>query len=143
MRVRIIRAWQGLDLRQRALLAQLVRYGVVGVGVTSFQIGVFNLLIGAGHRPPMIANLFATAFAMMVGYTIHSRFTFNGHGSRGNTARTAGRFVAANLLGLALNSLWVWLFTHMLGWSPHLVSLPMFFVTPAALFWLNRQWVFE
>lgn len=143
VRVIIIRAWQGLDARQRALLAQLVRYGVVGVGVTSFQIGVYNLLLGAGHRPPLVANALASALAMLVGFTIHSRYTFVGHGGRAGVARTAARFVAANLIGVAINSLWVWSFVHALGWSPHLASLPMFFATPAVLFWLNRLWVFE
>ena len=143
MRVTIIRAWQGLDVGQRALIAQLLRYGIVGVGVTSFQTGVFNLLIGAGRQAPMTAIVLATAAAMVVGYTIHSRFTFVGHGERGSTGRTVGRFFVANMLGFAVNSLWVWLFTGVLRLSPHLVSLPMFFVTPAMLFWLNRQWVFD
>lgn len=143
MRANIIRAWSGLDGDHRAFLAQLMRYGIAGVGVTLFQIACFNLLLGAGHRAPLVANTLATAVAMLLGYTIHSRFSFQGHGSRGNTARQATRFVAANLIGLAINSLWVWSFAHVLHVSPHLASLPMFFVTPFALFWLNRRWVFE
>jgi putative flippase GtrA len=142
MRASVNRMWTGLNQEQRAFLRQIVRYGVVGVGVTSFQIAVYNLLIGAGHRPPLLATVLATALAMAVGYTIHSRYTFDGHGERGNTAREAVRFVVANLVGLALNSLWVWLFTRVFGLSAHLVSLPMFFATPIALFWLNRVWVF-
>lgn len=138
-----MKAWSGLGGDHRAFLAQLMRYGVVGVGVTTFQIALFNLLLGAGHQLPLIANMLATAAAMLLGYTIHSRFTFEGHGTRDNTARQATRFVAANLIGLAINSLWVWSFAHALHWSPHLASLPMFFVTPFALFWLNRRWVFE
>lgn len=142
MRAGISRMWTGLDGEHRAFVTQIVRYGVVGVGVTSFQIAIYNLLIGAGHRSPLLATVLATAVAMAVGYTIHSRYTFDGHGQRGNTAREAGRFIAANLFGLALNSVWVWLFITVLGLSPHLVSLPMFFATPIALFWLNRVWVF-
>ncbi len=138
-----MRAWSGLDGDHRAFLAQLMRYGVAGVGVTLFQIACFNLLYGAGHQPALLANTLATGVAMLLGYTIHSRFSFKGHGSRDDIARQALRFVAANLIGLSINSLWVWGAEHVLRVSPHLASLPMFFVTPFALFWLNRRWVFE
>jgi putative flippase GtrA len=139
----LVRLWDGLADEHRALAAQLMRYGVVGVGVTLFQIGLYNLGLGAGHMAPLIANTVATAVTMLVGYTVHSRFTFDGHGSGASAARTGGRFVVANMIGFAVNSLWVWLFSAVLHWSPHLASLPVFFVTPALLFWLNRKWVFD
>ncbi len=143
MRDGLVRLWDGLADEHRALAAQLMRYGVVGVGVTLFQIGLYNLGLGAGHMAPLIANTVATAVTMLVGYTVHSRFTFDGHGSGASAARTGGRFVVANMIGFAVNSLWVWLFSAVLHWSPHLASLPVFFVTPALLFWLNRKWVFD
>jgi putative flippase GtrA len=139
----MVRLWHGLDPERRALLVQLLRYGVVGVGVTLFQIAIYNLLIGAGHRQPLIANTLATAAAMLVGYTIHSRFTFDGHGERESELRAILRFVAASMVGFAANSFWVWLFTAALHLSAHWPSVPMFCVTPALLFWLNRMWVFE
>ena len=143
MRDELVRRWHGLGHAHRALAVQIVRYGVVGVGVTLFQIAIYNLLSGPAHLAPLIANTLATAAAMLVGYSIHSRFTFEGHGTRGNVARTGGRFVAANLLGFAANSLWVWSFTGLLHWPRWTPSLPMFFVTPVLLFWLNRKWVFD
>ena len=143
MRDGLVRLWGGLADEHRALAAQLMRYGVVGVGVTLFQIGLYNIGLGAGHMAPLIANTVASAAAMLVGYTIHSRFTFEGHGSGASAARTGSRFVVANMIGFAVNSLWVWLFSAVLPWSPHLASLPVFFVTPVLLFWLNRKWVFE
>jgi putative flippase GtrA len=139
----LVKIWDGLAHEHRALAAQLIRYGIVGVGVTSFQIAIYNISLGAGHMAPLIANTVATAAAMVIGYTIHSRFTFDGHGSGASVARTGSRFIVANLIGYAVNSLWVWLFSAVLRWSPHLASLPVFFVTPALLFWLNRKWVFE
>jgi putative flippase GtrA len=140
---RLGRLWNALDEDRRAFVTQILRYGIAGVGVTLFQIGAYNLLLGAGHLAPLIALIVSTALAMALGYIIHSRFSFGGHGSRDNIARTGGRFVAANLMGLSINSLWVWLFTAIMHWSPHLASLPMVFLTPVALFWLNRRWVFE
>lgn len=144
LRASIERLWGGLNGGQRALVLQLMRYGIVGVGVTLFQIGAYNLLLGAAHRPPLIANTLATGAAMVAGYTVHSRFTFEGHGARASELRAIFRFVVTNgIVGLAANSLWVWLFATALRLSPHLASLPMFFVTPALLFWLNRMWVFD
>lgn len=143
MRDAMVRFWDGLAHEHRQLAAQLIRYGVAGVGVTLFQIAIYNLALGAGHMAPLIANTVATAAAMLVGYGIHSRFTFVGHGSGASVARTGGRFFVANMVGFAINSLWVWLFSAVMHWSPHLASLPVLFVTPLLLFWLNRKWVFE
>ncbi|HET8612336.1 MAG TPA: GtrA family protein [Sphingomonas sp.] len=143
VRASFLGLWGGLKAEHRALIAQIARYGVVGVGVTLFQIAIYNALSGPAHVAPLIANTIATAAAMLIGYTIHSRFTFQGHGRRDSVARTGGRFVAANLIGYALNSFWVWLFTAALHWPDWTPSLPMFFVTPGMLFWLNRMWVFD
>ena len=140
----LVRFWNGLDHSHRTFALQVVRYGIVGIGVTLFQIVLYNLLIGAGHQKPLIANTLATAAAMVVGYTIHSRFTFDGHGARASELRAIFRFIVTNgIVGLAANSFWVWLFTAALHLSPHWPSVPMFCVTPAILFTLNRKWVFD
>ena len=92
----------------------------------------------------MIANTLATAAAMVIGYSIHSRFTFDGYGERPSELRAIFRFLVTNgIVGFAANSLWIWLFTTVLHLSPHWPSLPMFCVTPAILFTLNRKWVFD
>ncbi len=139
----LVRSWNGLDEGHRALALQLLRYGIVGVGVTLFQISIYNLLLGAGHQRGQIANLLASAAAMVIGYTIHSRFTFKADEGRHDFGRTVWKFVVVNLAGIALNGFWVWLISRQLGLSPHWASLPFFFVTPAMLFWLNRKWVFD
>jgi putative flippase GtrA len=135
--------WSGFDPEHRALALQMLRYGLVGIGVTVFQIGCYNLLLGAGHQRAQIANLLASAAAMVVGYTIHSRFTFKVAEGSHDFTRTVGKFVVVNLAGIALNGGWVWLISKQLGLSPHWASVPFFFATPAMLFWLNRKWVFD
>lgn len=143
VRSNIVRLWQGLEGDHRALAVQLVRYAISGLGVTLFQIAIYNLLAGPAGVRPLIANTIAYAAALGVGYTIHSRYSFAGHGTRGNPARTGARFVAASLIGFAINSFWVWLFTVRLHWRDWTPSVPMLCVTPGALFWINRRWVFE
>jgi putative flippase GtrA len=134
--------WARTERHHQLLLIHMLRYGITGVAITTFQIGVFNALL-ASHIWPQTANIAATVIAMMLGYTVHSLFTFRGHGKSQNVARTLPRFIAANLIGLFVNSCWVWLIVIAAGLSPHWTSLPMFCATPAILFYLNRQWVFS
>ncbi|RYE86752.1 MAG: GtrA family protein, partial [Hyphomicrobiales bacterium] len=92
------------------------------------------------------ANLAWTAgfvAAMAVGYVVHSRWSFKGHGRRDNLARTGGRFVVVSLVSFALNSFWVWLLVQHFGlptWAP---IPPALGLTPLAVFSLNRHWVFK
>jgi putative flippase GtrA len=143
VRANIVRLWEGLDGDHRLLARQVLRYGIAGLGVTLFQIAIYNLLSGPADLAPLVANAIGYALALIVGYIIHSRFSFEGHGTRDNVARSAGRFVAASLVGFAINSFWVWSFTARLHWKDWTPSVPMLFVTPAIGFWLNRRWVFD
>jgi putative flippase GtrA len=142
LREAIDRLWHGLDADHRALLGQVLRYGLVGGMVTFFQIAVYNLLVGPGRIAPLTANPLATIAAMVIGYVIHSRFTFAGH-EGGGVAQTGWRYVIVTLIGFALNQGWVWLFTRHFGWPKWSPSLAFLFITPPVLFVLNRKWVFD
>ena len=127
---------------RRALAGQLVRYALTGglasiVNIAVYWIGRDALAIDA--------NLAWTAgfvAAVAVGYVVHSRWSFRGHGRRDSFARTGLRFVAVSLVSFALNSAWVWLLVRHLAlptWAPIPLVLG---ITPLAVFALNRQWVF-
>lgn len=128
----------------RAMLGQLLRYGIVGGAVTALQAGVYWLLAQKLHWHPQLANGAGYACAVITGYFAHGAISFRGHGGAGQRsgARMA-RFVTVSLLSLALNALWVWLTVTMLRgplWSP----IPLMgFVTPIFVFVLNRQWVYR
>ena len=127
---------------QRALMIQIVRYGLTGLGVTAFQSVLYWLGVYPLALAPLLSHGLASAAAVVLGYVVHSRFSFQGHGA-GRSGATFGRFVAVSLFGIALNSLWVWLLTGPLAlpeWTPILAYL---FVTPALVFALNRAWVFR
>ena len=129
--------------RHRALLGQLVRYTLTGGLASIVNIGVYWGLRDRAHVDPNIAWAIGFVAAVLVGYVVHSRWSFRGHGRRDNFARTGGRFVIVSLVSFALNSMWVWLFVSHLGlptWSP--IPLVLGF-TPFVIFWLNRRWVFE
>ncbi|PJG47918.1 polysaccharide biosynthesis protein GtrA [Sphingobium sp. LB126] len=134
---------QILTAEKQALFWQIVRYGLTGLFVTACQASIYWTLAAPVGLHPQLANGIGYLAAVLIGYVTHSAFTFRGHGSRDNQAARGVRFVAVSLVSYALNALWVWLcVTHMQWpeWSP----IPaMLFITPAAVFGLNRQWVFR
>jgi putative flippase GtrA len=142
LRATIERLWTGLGADHRALVAQIVRYGVVGLGITIFQISLYNLLVTLLHIGPLGANPLASAAAMLLGYISHSRFTFAGH-QAGGVTETGWRFVIVSLIGFALNQGWTWAFTRHFGWPKWSPSLAYLFLTPPVLYLLNRKWVFD
>ena len=131
-----------LDARRREVLGQLLRYGLTGGLVTLVYALVYAGLVRGAHVAPLVANIAGYLVAVVLGYLLHSRWSFRGHGQRDNAARTTIRFVLVSLLSLALNSLWVWIIVHGLHLSTLLPLVPISTVTPLVVFWLNRVWVF-
>lgn len=129
--------------RHRELIGQLVRYALTGGLASVFHLAIYWVGATLLGIAPLIANLLGYVTAVIVGYMVHSRWSFRGHGRRGNLARTGGRFVIVSLVSLGLNSFWVWLFVERLG-GPTWWPMPfMLGATPLVVFWLNRRWVFD
>lgn len=124
------------------LIGQLFRYAVTGGLASVVNIGVYWLLAARG-MDPNLAWTIGFVSAVIVGYVVHSRWSFRGHGRRGSLARTGGRFVVVSLVSFAANQFWVWLLVRHLGlplWAPY---PPVLLITPLLVFTLNRKWVFE
>ena len=127
--------------RHSVLLGQLVRYALTGGLASMINIGVYWVLAARGMDPNLAWTLGFIA-AVLVGYIIHSRWSFRNHGSRDNLARTGSRFVIVSLFSFGLNSFWVWLLVQLLEW-PLWAPYPLVLgVTPLLVFTLNRKWVF-
>ena len=127
---------------RRALLGQLIRYAITGGLASIVNIALYWLGRDRLGMDPNLAWTAGFAAAVAVGYVVHSRWSFRGHGRRDNLARTGGRFVAVSLVSFGLNSLWVWLLVQQLGW-PTWAPIPLVLgVTPFVVFSLNRAWVF-
>ena len=130
-----------LTRNNEEIAGQLVRYALTGGLASIVNIGVYWVLAGNGLDPNLAWTVGFMA-AVLVGYVVHSRWSFRGHGSRDNLARTGGRFFAVALVSFALNQLWVWLLVRHFGlpwWAPYPLVLG---VTPLIVFSLNRRWVF-
>lgn len=131
-----------LDDHHVALLGQLIRYGVSGVFVTALHQAMYlGMAEGAGIAP-QLANVIATIIATGIGYTIHSQWSFKGHGGTDGHARMGLRFVVVTAFGFLLNSLWIWIFHDLMHGEAWWPSPAMAILTPLAVFWLNRKWVF-
>lgn len=138
-------------MRDSGVLGQLVRFAVAGgLSTLVFSI-IYWPLATYGHRIgdiggraawPVAANVLGYLGAMVSGYFLHSRWSFQGHGERGDFARTGGRFFAVSLVSFGLNTAFVAILTgplHGPTWWP---LVPIVFVTPLVTFALNRYWVF-
>jgi putative flippase GtrA len=126
----------------REVLAQLIRFGLVGGFVTALGAAAYWVPATFLGVHPLAANVFGYLVAAGIGYVLHSRVSFRGHGSRDKPVQRTGRFLIVSLISLGLNSLFVGLLTgplHGPTWWP---VVPMIFVTPLVTFTLNRYWVF-
>lgn len=130
-----------LVAKHEEILGQLTRYALTGGLASLVNIGVYWAFAANGLDPNLAWTIGFLA-AVAVGYVVHSRWSFRGHGRRDNLARTGGRFFAVSLVSFALNQLWVWLLVRHFGlplWAPYPFVLG---VTPLIVFALNRRWVF-
>ena len=131
-------------LRDSGMLGQLIRFGIAG--------GISTVIYAAVYLPltfwvfaredAVYAVPFAFAAGVSIGYFLHSRWSFRGHGTRDRSGRQHGKFLIVQGFGLALNALFTWVLTgplHQPNWVP---LIPVVIVTPLATFALNRQWVF-
>jgi putative flippase GtrA len=127
---------------RRALLMQIVRYGLTGGFVTIVGVAAYWAVVHYAQKPPLFANLIAYLVSMTLGYFMHGRFSFRDTKTEGASAMQGGKFFLTSGISFGLNSFFVWLLTGLLhapNWSP----IPaMIFVTPAICFVIYRKWVF-
>jgi len=121
---------------------QLVRFALVGF----FLAGVYSAIywyLATYVMPPMLAVVVAFAVAVSLGFVMHSRWSFRGHGQR-EDHRLKIKFLAVQSFGFVLNEIFTWVLTGPLVHGPTWWPLvPAIFVTPLATYALNRQLVFR
>lgn len=125
-----------------AATGQLLRYGVTGLAITGLGAAIYYSCAEYLGIAPLIANTIAWLTGIIVGYAVHSQFTFRGHGRREDIRRTGLRFAFVNVIGYVLNSLWVWLLVDLARGSNWWPIVPMIAITPVATFVLHRRWTF-
>ena len=120
---------------------QLVRFALVGLFLAAIYSAIYYYL-ATYVMPPLVAVLIAFFVSVTIGFVMHSRWSFRGHGAE-EDRRMKVKFLAVQSSGLLLNEAFTWVLTgplHGPTWWP---LIPAIFVTPFATFMLNRQWVFR
>jgi putative flippase GtrA len=121
-------------------LGQLVRFGIVGLSLAALYSAIYWYL-ATYVMPPVLAVAIAFAVAVSIGFVLHSRWSFRGHG-KSEDRRMKIKFFIVQGSGFVLNEIFTWVLTgpmHGPTWWP---LVPAILVTPLATFLFNRQWVF-
>ena len=130
-----------LNLSNEAF-GQLVRFAMVGLSLAVIYSAIYWYL-ATYVMPPVVAVLIAFLVAVSIGFVLHSRWSFRGHGKSEDRAMKM-KFLAVQGSGFLLNEAFTWVLTgplvHGPTWWP---LIPAIFVTPLATFILNRQLVFR
>ena len=119
---------------------QLVRFALVGF----FLAGVYSAIywyLATFVMPPVLAVFIAFLVAVSIGFVLHSRWSFKGHGKR-EDRRMRIKFLAVQSSGFVLNEAFTWILTGPMNGPTWWPLVPAIFVTPLATYVLNRQLVF-
>jgi putative flippase GtrA len=128
--------------KHKDILGQLIRFGFTGALLTVLVAGGYWAVADVFGVEPMLSLTLNFLIFTGLGYILHSRISFRGHGSRGNLAARTIRFFTVNVIGFLSNQFFVWLLVKQLGGPTWWPVLPILFVTPLLTFALNRRWVF-
>jgi putative flippase GtrA len=120
---------------------QLVRFGIVGLSLAALYSAIYWYL-ATYVMAPVLAVAIAFVVAVSIGFVLHSRWSFRGHGMH-EDRRMKIKFFVVQFSGFLLNEAFTWVLTgpfHGPTWWP---LVPAILVTPLATFLFNRQWVFS
>jgi putative flippase GtrA len=120
--------------------SQLVRFALVGLLLAALYSSIYWYL-ATFVMPPVLAVVIAFLVSVSIGFVLHSRWSFRGHGKREDRLMKI-KFLAVQSSGFLLNEAFTWVLTgpmHEPIWWP---LVPAIFVTPLATYAVNRQWVF-
>ena len=126
---------------QSETFGQLVRFTIVGLSLAVVYSAI-SWYLATYVMTPVLAVVVAFLVAVSIGFVLHSRWSFRGHG-RDEDNKLKVKFLLVQASGFLLNELFTWVLTgplHGATWWP---LVPAIFVTPLATFALNRQLVFR
>lgn len=122
------------------LLGRVMRYGIAGLVATAIYFGSVMLLVERARVAPVPAAIVATIIVIASSYVINRTFVFDT--TRAHASAFA-RFVAASLVGIALNAALMHVATVVLGW-PYLAGAALSTaVVPPMNFFVNYLWAFR
>ena len=128
-----------LNLRNETI-GQLFRFAIVGFSLAVVYSAIYSYLT-VYVMPAMAAVVIAFLVSVSIGFVLHSRWSFRGHGKHEDREMKI-KFFLVQTSGFLLNEGFTWVLINRLHgpwWWP---LVPAIFITPLATYLLNRQWVF-
>ena len=130
----------GALLEQRGhVLAQLVRFGLVGCSNTALSWCTYALLVHSGV-PVLLASAVAWTLGALNSFVLNRRWTFR---SRRRWTPELVRFGIVQCAGLAMNLVLLAALTRDAGVRPLVAQALVYPATTLATFALSRQWAFS
>lgn len=127
----------------RRLFQSLVAFSFVGFFITSCSALSYWLLSGPADVDPNLALLAVFCVFTMVGHFLHGRFSFRDQTKGRLHGRTFRRYLLINVLGFAMNQLFVLAFVKLWHWPDWTPVVPFVVVTPVFIFVTSRYWAFR
>ena len=124
------------------LIGQAFRFGLTGGLLTLLVAGGYWIVADVFGVEPMLSMTLNYLVFTALGYILHSRFSFRGHGSRDQAGLRTARFFTVNTTGFLANQFFIWLLVKEMGGPVWWSVIPIVLVTPILTFSLNRRWVF-
>jgi putative flippase GtrA len=118
-----------------------MRFAIVGFSLAAVYSAIYWYL-ATYVMPPVLAVVIAFLVSVSIGFVLHSRWSFRGHGAR-EDRRLKIKFLLVQSSGFLLNEAFTWVLTGPLDGPTWWPLIPAIFVTPLATFALNRQLVFR
>ena len=121
-------------------IGKFIKFGLVGVLNTLINWIIFAVLNFVGVYY-IIANVIAYVIATINSYTWNSRWVFKYNGK--DQKETTTKFIVLNLVGLALNTIILYLLVDLIGLNK-LISLVITTVIVMVINYIvNKIWVFK
>lgn len=118
---------------------QLLRFGVVGVGINLLLYGGYLAMVGAGLEPKAAMTV-GYACGVAIGFFINRRWTF---GQRGVLRRDIHAYLVVYAAGYLINLAALALFVDGMQWPHQGVQAAMAFVIAVFTFVMQKFWVFQ
>ncbi|MBD3815351.1 MAG: GtrA family protein [Halothiobacillus sp.] len=124
-------------LMNKALFAQLFRYGLVGLANNLRGYLIYLLITWLGVNPE-VAVTFMYPIGATLAYFGHAKYTF----AKRHSARGVGRYVIAHVIGYSVNLGLLYFLSTRLGFPHQLVQIAAIFIVAGVLFVLFKYYVF-
>jgi len=138
----------GLFEKNLLLIQQYFKFGIVGILATLVHVSIFVTLIEIFKLDPYFCNVSAYLFALFVSFCGNFFWVFKRNKKTNIWLNNPlfnefFKFFVVSLIGLSLNTFFVWFFVDFWETEYFFSVFFMVFATPVFVFCFNKFWVFR